>query len=241
MLAGLQSAPEFATKDTETIFSSTAEIESFLAKQPDAAERRKAYDRWARVALPHAVEALRATFRRLYVCIVESAAQDFITSDHPVTVFDPTHKGPGDWGRFPYHRLPLEISYPLTRRHCAVLSYMEMPRRWAGNASMVTAINARTAACCEKDVYVTPFLADDGKHRVINDIKDHEAWRKPILWQLARPSGANTFLEACRADGVEEATRVRLPRWWWLGFEAFPPELKLALTKQMGSRPKTTN
>jgi len=224
--ANLQSAVDEMGQPVTDSFTSSHEINSLLARQPDAEQRRKGAEYWARIALPQAFEALRATFRWLYVCILRSESMEFITSDHPVSLFDPTQDKSKDWVDFPYHRLPLEVTYPLTKRACALMGYWEMPRQAIIDASIVNAINARTAALCEREIYVTPFLSGAEERRFKSEIVDAE-WRKPLLWKFALPPPARiSFESACREAGVEKAAQVRIPRWWWLGFEAFPSDMK---------------
>lgn len=105
------------------------------------------------------VQAALDWFNKMYKCVLTSArGDDFITSDNPVVLFDPVAMAKGD--RRTLRRVQqsqdCEVTYPLDRRYCLLMSYRRIVSDAQADASVVEAINARTARFSKDEVYVAP-------------------------------------------------------------------------------------
>jgi hypothetical protein len=125
-------------------------------------------------------------FRTMSKCIIQSDAHDFFTCDDPVTWTDPFHVN--DIG-FAFLSITAEVTYPLTRRHCLLMSYFPLLSQAIASAETVTTINARTTGNALREVYAQPKTQVADTDRFVRDIASGALRGRPLFpLLLDRPS-----------------------------------------------------
>lgn len=94
-------------------------------------------------------------FGGMYGCIVESAAQKFVTSDRPVVFHDPQNLKPGFWG-IDRSAPTTEVVFTLTRQYALVMARIPLVPYAYANAVGATLINGRIAFGASKQVFAFP-------------------------------------------------------------------------------------
>jgi len=91
------------------------------------------------------------------VCIIESQAHDFCTSDAPFSAFNPQNPPTGDGRYDPDMSSPLvELTLPITSRHLALFANRPMPKKAKGNDGVVRIANARTMFFSKRMIFAYP-------------------------------------------------------------------------------------
>jgi hypothetical protein len=106
-----------------------------------------------RLTIRTSIEMGAPMFAAMNKCVLRSEAHYFITADHPVVWVDPRVFGRSDGNRF---STTAEVTYPLTKHHCLLMSYMPISATGVADARVVSIVNARTAAFALKEVYMMP-------------------------------------------------------------------------------------
>jgi hypothetical protein len=158
-----------------------AHVGLFLRKNLVSGDIQMNAENIALLMVPQGVQTRYKFFRCMSKCIVESAAHDFITCDDPVTWTETFRQA--EFG-FNYLSLSAEVTYPLTRRHCLVLSYFPLQTRVAGDAEIVTIVNARTAGNALREVYAQPKDSKGEQQRLIDDILAVDIRKRPLIPRL---------------------------------------------------------
>jgi hypothetical protein len=131
-------------------------------------------------------------FNKMYKCVLTSTAGDFVTSDEPVVVLDPIAMANGD--RQALKHIPqspdCEVTYPLDRRHCLVMSYRRVVSEAYADDEVVETINSRTAWLCNEEIYIAPCDAR-GQDAVLRAIKNKAALFRPLTIRFAMPGEAS--------------------------------------------------
>jgi len=102
-------------------------------------------------------------------CVITSLAHDFITSDHPVTVYDPK-RAPSPAFGVDRTSPTIEVTFPLTRRHLLLLAREIIPVRAFARGPAVTMLNSRTAFGSHREVYGFPVQGTAAKRRQRRDV-----------------------------------------------------------------------
>lgn len=139
-------------------------------------------------------------FDDFWSCLVTSAAHDFITSNSPVTYFDPIRKPHAFYGIDRSTR-EIEITYPLTRRHLLLLARRSLPPYVRAGRVGVSILNSRTVYGSAGEVYGYPHRDRRAALRQRNDvIMPRYGWGvvgmiasdlRPDLFAVAREFGAS--------------------------------------------------
>ncbi len=118
----------------------------------------------ALTVVPDVMKDMFEMYRRMNKMILKSSGTDFFTSDHPITWFDPENCTPED---ICPNRLALtaEVTFPLTRRFCLVMSYLPLMPDGDADEECVEVINARTAINALRETYAPPALGEVEKKR----------------------------------------------------------------------------
>jgi hypothetical protein len=145
------------------------------------------------LALPAFVRTNLIFFALMRPALLTSTEGDFLTSDHPVLWFDPyareANPCPSKWS------LTAEVTFPLTRRHCLLLSYTPLVRSREVGRDVVQIVNARTRCYAFSEIYAYPALTQD----------DRERHREYLLGQCDPVSLAQTF-----SDSTGPVCNIRL-------------------------------
>ncbi|HEX3464253.1 MAG TPA: DUF4238 domain-containing protein [Candidatus Elarobacter sp.] len=107
------------------------------------------------IGLGAALKVRHAIMSRMNMCILESAAHDFMTSDHPVTWINPVRYPPDPVYGFNFLHLANEVTYPLTPRHCVFMSYLPVVPRMKIGEELVRRVNARLVVY-SRELYAKP-------------------------------------------------------------------------------------
>ena len=135
--------------------------EDEITSETDAMFRREMVDmeipsprNIALAAVPQMMTFSFTMFRYMHKCILESGAQDFVTSDAPVVWVDPAQFPQPQWK---FYRLSgfMEVTFPLSRRYCLLMAWHPMVGRFAADEAMVGTINARTSTYARQRVFAT--------------------------------------------------------------------------------------
>lgn len=173
----------------------------FVAKNVNAGDIQCDPRNIALTALPDSLEMRNTMFAGMYKCIVTSKAQNFLTSDNPVVWVDPPYFPPKGLQGFGYLRLSAEITYPLTRRQCLVMSYLPLKRVAEGDEYRVRIINARTAAHSYREIYAYPCILPSDSDREAQDIFAYANINHSLLPALLDRNGGPIRLKGV-ADAV---------------------------------------
>jgi hypothetical protein len=100
-------------------------------------------------------------------CLIRSSGRRFITSRHPVVWVDPrTPKGP-----HPIRAsLSAEVTFPLTQRHCLLMTYWPILSSVDADDDAIRLINARTASR-SAHVFAPPMPDKSEQSALVGDLK----------------------------------------------------------------------
>jgi hypothetical protein len=164
-----------------------AAINLFFRKHLASGDLRPDPNNISLLTVPEGVQIRYQFFSRMSMCIVESAAHDLFTCDHPVTWTETFH--PPKVSGFDYLSISAEVTYPLTRRHSIVFSYFPLAPRARADEQMVSIINARTAGNALREVYAHPKDSRIDQKRFVDDIASIGIRKHPLIPRLiADPS-----------------------------------------------------
>jgi hypothetical protein len=118
-----------------------------------------------------------------HVCIFESDAQFFFTSDAPTSYFDSAegHPTEGVTGPKSFSSPGLELTIPLDRKHAALIANAPLPPRGYANFGTVRVINARTAFFTKRVLLAYPSNDPRGELFVEEVMSLSEAYATPLL------------------------------------------------------------
>lgn len=137
---------------------------------------------------PKLIQIALDWFNKMYKCVLTSSANDFITSDEPVVLFDPIATAKRD--RQALKHIPqspdCEVTYPLTRRHCLLMAYRRIVSKAEADYAVVETINSRTAKFCKDEMYVAPSDVH-GQDAVLRAITSPTAWLRSLASRYAIP------------------------------------------------------
>ncbi len=162
--------------------------------------------------VPEGIAIRRRFFQTMSKCIVKSGAHDFFTSDDPVTWTDTFRQK--DIG-FDYLSVSAEVTYPLTRRYCLVMSYFPLVERYLAASEVVSIINARTAGHALREVYAQPKDAVADTQRFVEDIASIGKRRCPLVpFLVGDPASRNVSDLGALADvlGIDRAYVIDINR-----------------------------
>jgi Protein of unknown function (DUF4238) len=109
-------------------------------------------------------------FAGMGMCVVESTAHDFVTSDNPVCFYDPEVPRPHPVLGVDRSSVTIEVTYPLTRRHTVFMSRLPIvPYAYASSVG-VSFLNSRAAYGSRRQVYGFPVEERQGQQRQKNDV-----------------------------------------------------------------------
>lgn len=119
----------------------------------------------------------------LHVCILESNAQFFFTSDAPTSYFDPAEGPPseGVTGPKSFSSPGLELTIPLDRTHAALIANVPLPPRGYANFGTARVINARTAFFTKRVLLAYPSNDPRGELFVEEVLSLRDAYTTPLL------------------------------------------------------------
>jgi hypothetical protein len=142
---------------------------------------------------PEIIQAALNWFNAMYKCILTSVALDFITSDEPVVLFDPVAANSGDEQALKsIPRSPnCEVTYPLARRYCLLMSYKPIVPEASADDWTVETVNARTAWFSKDEVYVPPSDAR-GQDALLSVLSDKAPIFRSLAARYAAPIGTPT-------------------------------------------------
>jgi hypothetical protein len=128
--------------------------------------------------VPEGIAVRYKFFQIMSKCIVKSVAHDFFTSDDPLTWIDTFRQR--EIG-FDYLSVSAEVTYPLTRRYCLVMSYFPLVARRDASGEIVSIINSRTSGNALREVYAQPKAAVADARRFVEDIASIDKRRHPLV------------------------------------------------------------
>jgi hypothetical protein len=132
----------------------------------------------ALLMVPEGIAVRYKFFQIMSKCIVKSVAHDFFTSDDPLTWIDTFRQR--EIG-FDYLSVSAEVTYPLTRRYCLVMSYFPLVARRDASGEIVSIINSRTSGNALREVYAQPKAAVADARRFVEDIASIDKRRHPLV------------------------------------------------------------
>jgi hypothetical protein len=132
----------------------------------------------------------------MHKCIMVSRAHDFMTSDAPVVWVDPVRFPPHPIYGFNFLHLSNEVVYPLTPRHCILMSYLPLVPLMEANADQVTTVNARLARYSVNEMYTHPTQSRSEQLQFVLDIagEDQFVKRPLIMSSIDRRDGGQIYL-----------------------------------------------
>lgn len=149
----------------------------------------------ALTVIPGAAKDAFEMYRRMNKLILQSTSADFFTSDHPIVWFDPENCTRND--PCP-NRLALtaEVTFPLTRRFCLVMSYLPLIPTALADEECVEVINARTAINALRETYAPPALGETDKKRHETALLEPWLARKSLLERYGDEHGGAADVRA---------------------------------------------
>jgi hypothetical protein len=115
-----------------------------------------------RLTITTTLETSATMYSIMNMCVLKSTAHYFVTSDHPVVWIDPRVFGRADGNRL---SVTAEVTYPLTKQHCLLMSYMPIRAQANAEQDVVSIINGRTSAFARGEVYLPP--AGTSMHQIL--------------------------------------------------------------------------
>jgi len=187
--------------EAERVFVQTRIYDGDIAHDPE---------NLALLAGPNVMQTALDWFNDMYKCVLTSAAGDFITSDEPVVLFDPVAVKNGD--RQALKRIPqsqdCEVTYPLDRRFCLLMSYRRIVSEAYADDSVVETINARTAWFSRDEVYVAPCDAR-GQDAALRAFVNKPAMLASLAARYAMPPDAEADAQTPWMESKAAADRAR--------------------------------
>jgi len=128
-----------------------------------------------------------------HACLVTSTGQDFVTSNSPVTYFDPT-RTPSPMHGVDRSSYEVEVTFPLTRRHLLLISRRPIPPYVRANRIGVSVLNSRTVYGSQGEVYGYPHDEPAERRRQRNDVvMPRYGWG--VVNMIERDLLPNSFIE----------------------------------------------
>lgn len=199
-------------------------MQTFVRENVIDADIARSPENLARILPFGMVRDRYAVLAYMHVCIIESRAQHFFTSDHPVCWVDPTDWPPAMMRDYPSFRLSMEVTFPLTKRHCALFSWLPLPAIGEASEEIVHTINARTGTWTHRELYATPTNGVAERDRINRDLASTvDEVRRPLAIPYMENGGTIRLLEAAAflnhpAEAVKHVNQPLIDAWKTMGF-----------------------